>query len=339
MQRINILDIKPHVVSKSLKGYSVFFYGPPKCGKTTISSQFPKALLLAFEKGYNALPGVMAADITSWADFKYILTQLKSKEAHEQYSTIVIDTADIAYSLCEKYVCSNAIIKKNGSEQIGVDNISDIPFGKGYGMVENEFDNALRMITQLNYGLVIISHEQTKKLIDENGDEYGQLICPTLDKRSAKIVNRLVDLLGYAKPVTDAEGNTSTKLLLRGNEKYIAGSRFKHTPTYIDFDYETLVDTIANAAEAVGNDVGKEFITEEYIENTEPTNVALDFDKLMETFNAIANKRLENAENKEHEASIITEIVEKFIGRGNKVNDMSRHQVDTLSLIVDALSE
>ena len=55
---MSLLDIKPHEVSRDLRGYSVFFYGDPKSGKTTIASKFPKALLLAFEKGYNALPGV-----------------------------------------------------------------------------------------------------------------------------------------------------------------------------------------------------------------------------------------------------------------------------------------
>ena len=57
---MGLLDIKPHEVSRDLRGYSVLFYGEPKSGKTTIASNFPGSLLFAFEKGYNALPGVMA---------------------------------------------------------------------------------------------------------------------------------------------------------------------------------------------------------------------------------------------------------------------------------------
>jgi hypothetical protein len=30
----------------------------------------PGALLLAFEKGYSALPGVIAQDITTWGEMK-----------------------------------------------------------------------------------------------------------------------------------------------------------------------------------------------------------------------------------------------------------------------------
>lgn len=57
---INLLDIQPHKVSRDLSGYITFLYGPAKSGKTTFGSKMPGALILAFERGYNALPGVMA---------------------------------------------------------------------------------------------------------------------------------------------------------------------------------------------------------------------------------------------------------------------------------------
>ena len=56
---------------------------PPKSGKTTIASKFPKALLLAFEKGYNALPGVYAQPINSWGEFKKLFSELKTPEVQE----------------------------------------------------------------------------------------------------------------------------------------------------------------------------------------------------------------------------------------------------------------
>ena len=60
---INLLDITPHEVSRDLKGYTVLLYGEPKTGKTTTASKFPNALLLAFETGYLAIPGVMAQPV------------------------------------------------------------------------------------------------------------------------------------------------------------------------------------------------------------------------------------------------------------------------------------
>lgn len=74
---INLLDIKPHKVSTDLTGYITYIYGAPKTGKTTLATQMPGAILLAFEKGYNALPGVMAQDITSWGEMKQVYRELK----------------------------------------------------------------------------------------------------------------------------------------------------------------------------------------------------------------------------------------------------------------------
>ena len=60
---LDILSITPHEVSRDLRGYTMLFYGAPKTGKTTIASKFDGALLLAFETGYLAIPGVMAQPI------------------------------------------------------------------------------------------------------------------------------------------------------------------------------------------------------------------------------------------------------------------------------------
>lgn len=57
-------------------------------GKTTTASKFPKSLLLATEKGYNALPGVMAQPINSWGDFRKVLKQLKKEEVKDKFDTV-----------------------------------------------------------------------------------------------------------------------------------------------------------------------------------------------------------------------------------------------------------
>ena len=47
MADIDIFNVEPHQVSRDLRGYSVFFYGDPKSGKTTTATKFPKHFLLA----------------------------------------------------------------------------------------------------------------------------------------------------------------------------------------------------------------------------------------------------------------------------------------------------
>ncbi len=92
----------------------------PKAGKSTLASQFPNPLLLATERGYNALPGVFAQDITKWSDIKQVVRELAKEGVKEKFSTIVIDTVDRAATMCEKYICS----------QKGVNALGEVPYGR-----------------------------------------------------------------------------------------------------------------------------------------------------------------------------------------------------------------
>ena len=151
---MGLLDIKPHQVSRDLRGYSVFFYGAPKTGKTTTACKFPGALLLAFEKGYSTIAGAMVQSINSWSEFKKLFVEFKDPAVQEKFQTIVMDTADIAYAYCEKYICNRESDAKHDYQSV-----ADIPYGKGYSLAMEEFDECIRKILQLGYGLVLISHE------------------------------------------------------------------------------------------------------------------------------------------------------------------------------------
>lgn len=330
MANIDIFGIQPHQVSRDLRGYSVFLYGGWKTGKTTIAAKFPKALLLAFEKGYAAIPGVMALPIESWSDFKRALRQLKDPRASEMYETIIVDTADIAYDLCSKYVCANA----------GVDNVADIPYGKGYALIEKEFDEALRSIVQMNFGLVIISHDTDKVFTDETKNQYNKIV-PTLDKRANNICARMCDIIGYSRAVEDAQGNLVTKLFMRGTPRYEAGSRFKYTPDVIDFTYQNLVNAIADAIDQQMQEEGMDKFTTERV-NVYASNNQLDFDTLKAKFDTLIQKIITD-HSEEEMASYwqprITQITDKYLGKGHKVGNMNRDQVEALSLIVDDLEE
>ena len=338
MSGIDLLNIKPHQVSRDLRGYSVFFYGEPKSGKTTIATKFPRHLLLAFEKGYNAIPGAMAQPINTWAEFRKVLRQLKDEKVKEQFETIIVDTADIAYDLCEKYICANA---KRPDGGFGVDSIADIPFGKGYTMVAKEYDKCLRSIIQMDYGLVLISHSVDKTFKDEQGQEYNQII-PTLGNKPRAIVSRMCDIIGYSRGVQNEDGTTSTKLFMRGTPRYVAGSRFKYTPDYIDFNYPSLVKAIGDAIDKQMEEDGTEYFTNERSNLYKDTRDELNFDDLMDSFNSIVNNLIDNTEEEEFKSywqPRIVQITDKYLGKGMKVSQCSRDQVEALDLIVTDLQE
>ena len=305
-------------------------------GKTTIATKFPRHLLLAFEKGYNAIPGAMAQPINTWGEFRKVLRQLKDEKVKEKFETIIIDTADIAYDYCEKYICANA---KRSDGGVGVDAIADIPFGKGYGFVGKEFDECLRSIVQMGYGLVLISHAADKTFKDEAGNEYNQIV-PTLDKRARNIVSRLCDIIGYSRAVMEND-QLVTKLFIRGTPRYMAGSRFKYTPDYIDFTYEALVKAIGDAIDEQMKTDGKEYFTDAR-NNLHTAVEELDFDTLIETFNNLVNGLIEK-EDEEKFATYwqprIIQITEKYLGKGQKVSNCSREQTEALDLIVSELKD
>lgn len=325
---VDIFAVEPHKVSRDLKGYTVLFYGEPKTGKTTIASHFPNALLLGFEAGYLAIPGIMALPINKWSEFKQVIKQLADPAAKEKYSNIIVDTADIALDLCEKYICN-----KNGVSTIG-----DIPFGGGYKQVEKEFDEALRAIPQMGFGLVMISHCQDKVFKDENGAEYNQIV-PTLSNQGRKVVDRMSDVIGFAHPELDEEGNTHTVLYMRGTPRFIAGSRFAYTPYSIEFNYENLVDAIGEAIDKQAMEFDNKFVTDEAA--TPYATEKIDYQGDMKRFNQIVDKLQTVAGNDFANiwAPEITRLISEHLGAGKRITDTNIMQAEQVHLIVSELED
>ena len=320
-----LTQIKPHEVSRDLSGYSVLFYGTPKSGKTTIASHFPKSLIFAFEKGYSAIPGIMAMPINNWREFRNFLIDLRDEETKAMYKTIVIDTADIAWDYCCDYVC----------QQAGVSAIKDIPYGGGYQLAQREYDNCLRKILQLDYGLVLISHSKEKSgLKDENGNEYEQIV-PTLENKARLVCERTCDIIGMCRPVKEADGSVQTRLFLRETPRYVAGSRFKYIVDSIPFTYDNLVKAINDAIDKEAAETGNKYVTATkanlYVEEAPKT---YDFKALMDEFQTLVGKLMgESPANR----SKIAGIVAEYLGGDKKVSDCTEADAPQLDLILQEL--
>jgi hypothetical protein len=320
-----LTSIKPHQVSRNLKGYSVMFYGTPKSGKTTTACKFPNHLLLAFEKGYSTIPGAMALPINSWTEFRSAIVDLKDEETKQMYDTVIMDTADIAYMYCEKYICN-----REGKATIG-----DIPYGAGYGMVETEFDDCLRKIIQLGYGLVLISHSTDRTEKDTDGSEYLKMM-PTLDKRGRKVCERTCDIIGLSQPVKNAQGEIETRLFLRETPRFVAGSRFKYMPDSIVFTYDNLVNAIAEAVDLEAKEHGNQYVTDKFV-NLHADNAietTADYEELMAEFQVLVGKAMEKSQSNR---ARITSIVNEYLGFGKKVSECTEVNTPQLLLIVAEL--
>ena len=313
---IDIFNIQPTTISRDLKGKFVCIYSLPKVGKTSMACQFPKNLLLAFEKGYNAIAGVKPIDVTKWSDLKLVLRQLEKPEARLLYDTVTIDTVGIAWEMCEQFVCA----------QNGVQKIADIPWGGGYSACKKEFESCLRKITQLGYGLVIIAHvdKRTEKRAD---DSEVEILGPAIPKRAYEIVNQLVDIIGYIDVTWDEEGNSERWLYTRKTPTVMAGSRFKYLAPKIKFGYQELVNAISDAIDQSEKLDGAMVVeTSELI-----MEEALDYKKIRERASALWADLVERDEDN---AAVILKKVEMIFGRQIKLSEITEDQVDLFNLVV-----
>ena len=318
---IDILNIQPTTISRDLKGKFVCIYSLPKVGKTSMACQFPKNLLLAFEKGYNAIAGIKPVDITKWSDLKLVLRQLEKPEARQMYDTITIDTIGIAWEMCEQFVCA----------QNGVQKIGDIPWGGGYSACKREFESCLRKITQLGYGLVIIAHVE-RRIEKRADDSEVEILGPAIPKRAYEIVNQLVDIIGYIDITWDEEGNSERWLYTRKTPTIMAGSRFKYLAPKIKFGYNELVEAIGEAIDkaekldgAVGVDTTQQVIEEKLDYNAIRAEAADLWKRLVE-------KDTENA-------GRILKKVEMIFGRPMKLSEITEDQVDLFNLVLLDMKE
>ena len=318
---INLLGLTPNKVSRDLSGYITYIYGPGGAGKTTFGVQAPGALLLAFERGYNALPGVLAQDITTWGQMKEVLRELKKPDVKAAFKTIIIDTVDIASVLCEKYICS----------QLGIENIGDGGWGtNGWAKVKREWEQTFRAITMDGYAVVFISHSKDKTFKPKNGNEYNQIV-PSCSTAYNEIIKNMADIMGYI----DVNGN-ERKLVLRSPDGSIdCKCRFKHIAPVIDFSYQSLVNALNDAIDKEATETGNKFVTNERA--AVAIVVEYDYEALMTEFSTVAGDLMNRNQTKY--GPLITQVIDRILGRGKKISDTTPDQAEFVYLILQEVKE
>lgn len=320
MAIIDLMDLQPTSISKDLKDKFIMVYGREKVGKTTFASQIPDSLILAFEKGTNALSGVYVVPIEKWSDAKLILRSLKREDVREKYGTIAIDTVGIAWNLCEQYICN----------QNGVKSLSEMPWGSGWAAAKKEFAEFLRQITMYGYGLVLIAHE---KITAEPGPNETVIehVAPNIPNPVKEIVNALVDLTAYIDLTFDEEGRSSRTLITRRSPTVMAGSRWKYLAEKIKFGYQELVDAIGEAIEKQERLDGARVTNE-----TEKIEVLKDrpFSEAMEEARELWKEKV--GENLDI-ALKVHRLIEEIFGYETKISEMKEQDLPLLEVLIEEM--
>ena len=333
MAKIDLMQIQPTRLCKDLRGRFVEIFGREKAGKTSTAVMWPKPLLCAFEKGYNALVGVYAADIDNWSTFKDICRQLKKPEMKERFETVIIDTTGIAFSMCEDFV----------KQQHGVTEISEIPWGRGFKALREEFEKTFRELSKQGYAIVFIAHSKTKltDVTDKDGNRLEQ-ISPNLPAACAEAVNGLVDVIAYLGVEYDENRNASRWLYLRETPTIFAGSRYRAIVPKIPLSYEGLVKAVADAMEEEARITGTAFVSEEEI-NQRPVEKERTFQEIMEEARYIWGDYLAQAsseEDKDIRLNTMQMIIAKIFGTNNfKLSQAIPQQKDLVQLFIDEVKD
>ena len=208
-------------------------------------------------------------------------------------------------------------------------------------MVKKEFSEALREITMLGFGVILICHDKEKStdMHDEDGNPIT-MVEPDGPRQMREVIDALVDIIGYIGTEFDPITKESVRYLYTRSTPYIfAGSRYKYLAPKIKFGYEELVKAIG---EAIDKDVelnGAQVA--DYIQKIQIKDRP--FQEVMDEAKKIWVEYLEKAKNdedKEQRVNIMRDIIKRVFGSEEfKLSQAVPSQADLVELFIDEMKE
>lgn len=199
---------------------------------------------------------------------------------------------------------------------------------KGWDKFKDEFNDVFRGLSQLGYAVVFLGHD--KEIINEDGTKT---IRPALSTSARTVISGMSDVYGYAHQKYAGEMSVLT---LRCSDGSIdCGGRFKYIKEEIPMSYDNLVKAVQEAVDKEAAEHDNKFVTDEKIP-VSPLTTHYDFEALMTEFKDLVGMLM--SKNQSNSLKI-TEIVEKYLGKGRKVGDCTPTQSEQLFLIVQDLRD
>ena len=331
---VDLTKIQATPVVRDITNKYILLYGKQKVGKTTFAVQCPNTLFFCFEEGVNAHE-VKKASIDTWETFLAELRQLKKEETKKLYQTIVIDTVDKMWELCDQYYCDRS----------GVELLQEVGgFGKGYTLTKKAFSRALKDITALGYGLILLCHVKESEVTLPNG-KVANKYEPNLSSAAQEVVNSLVDITGYIdkKWDLDASGNfvldewglpvEKRVLITRNTPTIVAGSRFRFLPPVMEFDYNMFAKNLREAIEKEQTEGGQRLVNSRA--DVEEEKVLRSYDEALdEAKEEWVRLVTEDETNAERVLAIATRIMNTPIQR---LSDIKEDSLEKFESILDEM--
>lgn len=203
----------------------IWIYGQPYSGKTTFADQAPTPLNLNTDGNvkYVTMPRMAIKDevttegrITkrkfAWEIFKEAISDL---EKGSDFETIVVDLLEDTYEHCRLYMYN----------ELGITHESDDSF-RAWDKVRTEYLSNIKRLLNLDYNIILISHEDTSKDLTKKGGDKVTAIMPNLNEKASKKIAGMVDLV--ARLVVDGDKRT---LNFKSDEVVFGGGRLQGVKT------------------------------------------------------------------------------------------------------------
>ena len=221
----------------------IWLYGLPFSGKTYLANKFPNVLMLNTDGNvkYIDAPCVPIKDevtvegrITkrkfAWDIFKETIAELEKKQ--NDFETIVVDLLEDCYEHCRLWCY----------DHLGIEHESDNSF-KAWDFVRIEFLSTIKKLMNLDYNVVLISHEDSSKDVTKKSGDKITAIKPNVNDKVALKVAGMVDIVGR---VINDDGERT--ISFKTNEVIFGGGRLSLKALEIPCEYKDLVSVYEGVA-------------------------------------------------------------------------------------------
>ncbi|AFM40306.1 hypothetical protein Desaci_1280 [Desulfosporosinus acidiphilus SJ4] len=224
----------------------IWIYGAPFTGKTYFANKFPSPLMLNTDGNVRfvdapyiairnevTVEGRLTKTRLAWDIFKDAIAELEKKQ--NEFETIILDLLEDTYEHCRLFMY----------DKLGIEHESDNSF-KAWDMVRTEFLSTLKRLINLDYNIVLISHEDMSKDVTKRTGDKITRIAPNIQEKAANKIAGMVDIV--ARVINEDDERFLT---FKTSEVEFGGGRLTLIAKKIPLEYESFVKLY----EAVQNSV------------------------------------------------------------------------------------